>query len=189
MSRERIERGIIWVLRAAGLTFFITVIGFPFYWMVLASLKPTIKLLTEPTNLGISLHEITFRAFSQIWRGYGFWRYFLNSGYVSTLTVLLTVALATLGAYTLARLRFRGRAFLSRSILLIYMFPAIVLAVPLYVIFTRLQLRNELHGLIIVYLAQTLPVALYMLYSYFKTLPVELEEAGLIDGCSRMGVI
>ena len=189
MSREQIERSIIRVMRPMGLAFFIAIIAFPLYWMVLASVTPTIKLLTDPTNLGINLREISFEAFSQVWSEYGFGRYFLNSGYVSIVTVLFTVTLATLGAYTIARLRFRGRTILSRSILLIYMFPAIVMAVPLFVIFTKLRLRNELHGLIVVYLAQTLPVALYMLYSYFKTLPADLEEAGLIDGCSRMGVI
>jgi len=105
------------------------------------------------------------------------------------LTVLLTVTFATLAAYTTARLRFRGRAFLSRSILVIYMFPAIVIAVPIYAFYTKLGLRNDLHGLLLVYLAQTLPVAIYMLHSYFKTLPPDLEEAGLIDGCSRLGVI
>ncbi|NTU85119.1 MAG: carbohydrate ABC transporter permease, partial [Chloroflexales bacterium] len=72
---------------------------------------------------------------------------------------------------------------------LVYMFPAIVLAIPLFVIFTRLGLRNSLPGLIIVYLAQTLPVALYMLRSYFETIPYDLEEAGLVDGCTRPQVI
>ena len=66
--------------------------------MVLASVTPTIKLLTDPTNLGINLQEISFEAFSQIWSEYGFGRYFLNSGYVSIVTVLFTVTLATLGA-------------------------------------------------------------------------------------------
>jgi multiple sugar transport system permease protein len=189
MSREQIEGNIIRIMRPLGLVFFIAIIAFPLYWMALASVTPTIKLLTDPTNLGINLRDISLKAFAQVWSEYGFGRYFLNSGYVSVLTVLLTVTLATAGAYAIARLRFRGRTLLCRSILLIYMFPAIVLAVPLFVIFTKLQLRNELHGLIIVYLAQTLPVALYMLYSYFKTLPVDLEEAGLTDGCSRLGVI
>ena len=78
---------------------------------------------------------------------------------------------------------------MSTSILLIYMFPAIVLVIPLYVIFSRMGLRDSIHVLILVYLAQTLPVALYMLRSYFQTLPAEMEEAGLMDGCSRLGVI
>jgi multiple sugar transport system permease protein len=69
------------------------------------------------------------------------------------------------------------------------MFPAIVLVIPLYVVFSHMGLRDSIHVLILVYLAQTLPVALYMLHSYFQNLPVEIEYAGLIDGCSRLGVI
>jgi multiple sugar transport system permease protein len=78
---------------------------------------------------------------------------------------------------------------MSYGILVIYMFPAIVLVVPLYVIFSRLGLRDSLNVLVLVYLAQTLPVALYMLRGFFRTLPVELEYAGLTDGCTRWGVI
>jgi len=78
---------------------------------------------------------------------------------------------------------------MSYSILLIYMFPAIVLVIPLYVMFSRVGIRDSINLLILVYLAQTLPVALYMLRSYFQTLPPEMEQAGLIDGCSRLGVI
>jgi multiple sugar transport system permease protein len=78
---------------------------------------------------------------------------------------------------------------MSYSILIIYMFPAIVLVIPLYVLFSRMGLRDSMHVLILVYLAQTLPVALYMLRSYFHNLPIEIEYAGLTDGCSRFGVI
>ena len=93
------------------------------------------------------------------------------------------------GAYAVARLRFPGQLFLSRSILLIYMVPAIVLVIPLYAIFSQLGLRDSLLGLLVVYPATTIPVALYMLQGYFRGLPAELEEAGLMDGLSRWQVI
>jgi multiple sugar transport system permease protein len=189
MSRDRIETAVLRVLRGIGLLFFIFLVAFPFYWMIVASLKPLILLAMNPLNLWLTPGELTTRAYSEIWFQFHFGGYFANSAYVSVLTVLLTVTLATLAAYTIARLRFRGRAFLSRSILVIYMFPAIVIAVPMYALYTKLGLRNDLHGLILIYLAQTLPVAIYMLHSYFKTLPPDLEDAGLIDGCSRIGVI
>ncbi|NIS72213.1 MAG: ABC transporter permease subunit [Proteobacteria bacterium] len=189
MSRERIESVSLRVLNGVGLFLFVSLVAFPFYWMIIASLKPLIVLAMNPLNLGPIPGELTLRAYREIWFQFRFGTYFVNSGYVSALTVLFTVSLAILGAYTIARLRFRGRNFLSRSILVIYMFPAIVIAVPMYALYTKLGLRNDLHGLVLVYLAQTLPVAVYMLYSYFKTLPPDLEEAGLIDGCSRLGVI
>ena len=189
MNRERIETAILRVLHGGGLLFFIFLVVFPFYWMLVASLKPLILLAMNPLDLWLTPGELTLRAYKEIWLQFHFASYFANSAYVSTLTVLLTVAFATLGGYTIARLRFRGRAFLSRSILVIYMFPAIVIAVPMYALYTKFGLRNDLHGLILIYLAQTLPVAIYMLHSYFKTLPPDLEEAGLIDGCSRLMVI
>ncbi len=189
MSREGIETAILRVLHGVGLVFFVFLVAFPFYWMVVASLKPLILLAMNPLNLWFTPGELTLRAYKEIWFQFRFDSYFTNSAYVSTLTVLLTVTFAILAAYTIARLRFRGRVFLSRSILVIYMFPAIVIAVPLYALYTKFGLRDDLHGLIVIYLAQTLPVAIYMLYSYFKTLPPDLEDAALIDGCSRLGVV
>jgi multiple sugar transport system permease protein len=189
MSREHLELNIIRVLKVIGLLIFIIMVAFPFYWMIVSSLKSLEEILLKPANLGLDMGKIDFRAYYEVLFEHGFLRYISNSVYVSIITVLLSVTLATVGGYAVTRLRFRGRGFMSTSILLIYMFPAIVLVIPLYVIFSRLGLRDSIHVLILVYLAQTLPVALYMLRSYFQTLPAEMEEAGLIDGCSRLGVI
>ena len=189
MNRERIESAILRVSHGVGLLFFLLLVVFPFYWMLVASVKPLILLAMNPLDLWLTPGELTLRAYKEVWLQFNFGSYFANSAYVSALTVLLTVTFATPGAYTIARLRFRGRAFLSRSILAIYMFPAIVIAVPMYALYTRFGLRNDLHGLTLIYVAQTIPVAIYMLYSYFKTLPLDLEEAGLVDGCSQLMVI
>jgi len=189
MSREHFENNIIRVIRVMGLLIFIIMVAFPFYWMIVSSLKSLEEILLKPANLGLDMGKIDFRAYYEVLFEHGFLRYISNSLYVSIITVLLSVTLATVGGYAVTRLRFRGRGFMSTSILLIYMFPAIVLVIPLYVIFSRMGLRDSVHVLILVYLAQTLPVALYMLRSYFQTLPAEMEEAGLIDGCSRLGVI
>ncbi len=189
MGRERIERVIIRILRIIGLIFFIVIVVFPFYWMIVSSFKPLEELLLNPANLGLDFQKINFHVYKEVLFEHGFLRYISNSIYISVATVLLSVSLAILGGYAVTRLRFRGRGFMSFSILIIYMFPAIVLVIPLYVIFSKMGLRDSRHVLIFVYLAQTLPVALYMLRSYFLTLPLELEHAGLIDGCSRFGVI
>jgi len=187
MNRERVESIIIKVLRIAGLVFFIAMVAFPFYWMIVSSFKSLEELLLKPSNLGLDLRKIDFRAYYQVLFEHGFARSIVNSVYVSALTVLFSVTLATVGGYAVTRLRFRGRSFMSLTILVIYMFPAIVLVIPLYVVFSKMGLRDSINVLILVYLAQTLPVALYMLRSYFQTLPVELEYAGLTDGCSRGG--
>ena len=189
MSREHLENHIIRILRVVGLIFFVIIVAFPFYWMIVSSFKSLEEILLNPANLGLDVRKIDFRAYYEVLFEHGFLRYISNSVYVSIITVVFSVTLATIGGYAVTRLRFRGREFMSTSILLIYMFPAIVMVIPLYVIFSRMGLRDSIHVLILVYLAQTLPVALYMLRSYFQTLPSEMEDAGLIDGCSRLGVI
>jgi multiple sugar transport system permease protein len=188
-GRERIEEVIIKVLRIVGILFFFVMVAFPFYWMIVSSFKALEELLLTPANIGIDLTKINFRAYREVLFEHGFLRYISNSVYVSSITVVLSLVLATIGGYAVTRLRFRGRSFMSYSILIIYMFPAIVLVVPLYVVFSKMGLRDSIHVLILVYLAQTLPVALYMLRSYFQNLPVEIEYAGLTDGCTRFGVI
>jgi len=189
MSREQFEGTIIRILRVVGLLVFIAVVAFPFYWMIVSSFKSLGEILMSPGNLGVDIRKIGFRAYYEVLFQHGFLRYISNSVYVSLITVVLSVTLATVGGYAVTRLRFRGREFMSYSILLIYMFPAIVLVVPLYVMFSRVGLRDSITLLIVVYLAQTLPVGLYMLRGYFQMLPVEIEHAGLIDGCTRFDVI
>jgi multiple sugar transport system permease protein len=108
---------------------------------------------------------------------------------VASLTAILNLTLACLGAYAIARLRFKGKAMMMRSILLVYMFPGILLIIPLFAMLAKVGVIDNLNGLILTYLAQTLPVSLYMLSAYFRTVPEEIEEAGLVDGCNRLEVI
>jgi multiple sugar transport system permease protein len=185
-KRQRVAAG---AFRAAGLIFFLGLVGFPFYWMVVSSLKPLEEMLLNPGGLWLSPADLTLNAYREVLIDHGIAGNIANSVYVSITTVILCVSLATVGAYAVARLRFKGRSFMSYSILAIYMFPAIVMVIPLYVAFSRCGLRDSIHFLVPVYLAQTLPVALYMLKSYFASVPAEIEDAGMVDGCSRGGVI
>ncbi len=192
IHRDMLETLFLRMLRAVGFSFFLSIVVFPFYFMVASSLKSRVEMLQDPTFLGINLQQSLadlFVGYREVLVTFSFWRYIGNSSFVAIVTVIITLILAVLGAYAVTRLQFPGRNLLSRSILLIYMFPAIVLVIPLYSIFTQLGLRDTLPGLLIVYPATTLPVALYMLRSYFQTLPKDLEEAGMIDGSSRLGVI
>ena len=191
-DRDEIEKFTIRIFQGMGLLFFIIIVAFPFVYMVITSLKSQMALLTNPTDLSISFESGLaglMKSYQEVWTTFNFQRYIWISTVVSVGTVGITLSLSILGAYSVTRLRFPGRIWLSRSILIIYMFPAIVLVIPLYSIFSQLQLRNSLIGLFIVYPATTLPVALYMLKGFFSTLPAELEEAGRIDGWSRLGVI
>jgi len=192
LTRSDVETLVLRGLRAAGFTFFSVIVVFPFYFMVASSLKSRAEMLADPTYLGVNVHQplaSLLVGYREVLTTFHFGRFILNSTFVALVTVVVTLVLSVLGAYAVTRLRFRGRELLSRSILLIYMFPAIVLVIPLYAVFTQLGLRDTLPGLLIVYPATTLPVALYMLRSYFQTLPRDLEEAGMIDGCTRLEVI
>jgi multiple sugar transport system permease protein len=192
LRRDILELLVLRLLRALGFTFFLAIILFPFYFMLASSLKTRAEMLRDPTNLSINLGQglaNLFSGYTEVLFTFNFLRYIGNSALVAAITMAVTLLLAVLGAYAITRLKFPGREFMSRAILLIYMFPAIVLVIPLYSVFTQLGLRDTIPGLLIVYPAMTLPVALYMLRSYFQTLPKDLEEAGMIDGCSRAEVI
>ena len=191
-KRYRIEVLIIRFFKGIGLLLFTVFVALPFYVMVMTSLKSQQSLLKNPLDFSIditsSLHTL-FCSSIELFTDYHFATFLINSSIVSVVTVLVTLCFAIPGAYAVARLRFPGQLFLSRSILLIYMVPAIVLVIPLYAIFSQLGLRDSLVGLMVVYPATTIPVALYMLQGYFRGLPAELEEAGLMDGLSRWQVI
>ncbi len=175
-----------------GILFFSFVILFPFYMMLVTSFKTQIALLVNPLdfsiNFGQGLKEL-FNSYFVIFKSYNFGKYIITSTIVSVGTVIITLLFAIPAAYAVARLNFFGKTFLSTSILIIYMFPAIVLVIPLYTIFSQLGLRNSIEGLLIVYTATTLPVAIYMLQGYFKSIPKELEEAAILDRLSWFGII
>ncbi|QDL94695.1 carbohydrate ABC transporter permease (plasmid) [Paroceanicella profunda] len=190
LRRYDFERLIIRIAKGAGYIVFSVFVALPFYVMVMTSLKSQAALLENPLDFSIDItRDGLFSSYTELFTKFNFGTYLLNSGIVSFSTVVLTLLISVPGAYAVARLRFRGREAFARSILLIYMVPAIVLVLPLYTVFSQLELRNTLVGLLIVYPATTIPVALYMLQGYFRGLPAEMEEAGLMDGLSRLGVI
>ena len=191
-KRYRAEVLAIRNLKGLGLLLFSVFVALPFYVMVMTSLKSQQSLLANPLDFSIDFSKgigTLFRSYIELFTDFHFATFLMNSAIVSVITVILTLLFAIPGAYAVARLRFPGQLFLSRSILLIYMVPAIVLVIPLYAIFSQLGLRDSLLGLVVVYPATTIPVALYMLQGYFRGLPAELEEAGLMDGLSRWQVI
>jgi multiple sugar transport system permease protein len=186
--------------RAFRIGRWVVIIGFliatlvPFYYMVLLSVKPIESLLQNPAALWVKPSEFTLQTYVNVLSstasgGQGFGRFLVNSGVVALASVALALLIGIPGAYAIARLPFIGRRYVSGVFLAAYLFPAILMAIPLFVGFTRLGLRGNLVGLVIVYTAQTVPVAIYMLRNYFETVPEAIEEAGLVDGLSRLGVL
>ena len=191
-KRYIIEKFYLRLLWGLGLVMFILVVVVPFYIMILTSLKSQQSLLSNPLDLSIDfevgMREL-LRSYIELFTDYSFGTLLLNSAIVSIVTVLITLFFSIPGAYAVAKLKFPGRKWLSSSVLLIYLIPAIILVIPLYAVFSQLGLRNSLVGLCIVYPATTIPVALYMLRGYFAGLPSELDDAGLMDGLSRLQII
>ncbi|MFG5381489.1 carbohydrate ABC transporter permease [Yoonia sp. R2-816] len=191
INRHIFEAAVIKFLTGVGYIFFTAIVLIPFYVMVLTSLKNQAELIQNPLDFSIDLGQGwgLFRSYEELFTQFNFGTYLTNSFLISVLTVIITLLFAVPGAYAVARLRFQGRAAFSRSILLIYMVPMIVLALPIYIAFSMTGLRNSLAGIIMIYPVTTIPVALYMLQGYFRGLPAEVEEAGLMDGLSRLQVI
>ena len=180
---------LIWGL---GLIFLILIVTIPFYVMIMTSFKNQRSLLKNPLDLSIDFSagpEKLFNSYVELFVKYDFLTLLLNSAFVSVVTVAITLLFSIPGAYAVAKLRFPAREWLSSSVLLIYLIPAIILVIPLYSVFSQLGLRNTLFGLCIVYPATTIPVALYMLRGYFSGLPNELDDAGLMDGLTRWQII
>lgn len=156
----------------------------PFLWMISTSLKsPAEVALRDPT---IIPNHLEFANYSRVFSRGNFGRYFWNSIIVSTVTTFLSVAVATLAGYAFARFRLPGGKALLFGILATQMFPAILLAIPLYVLLRQLGLLNSLLGLILVYTTFALPFCVWMLRNYFMSVPVELDEAARIDGANRI---
>jgi multiple sugar transport system permease protein len=193
-SRYTIEVWGLRILRPLTIAFFVLICLFPFYYMVMLSLRPISEVLQDPGRLVPPLSQLSSSAFSSVLKsasdgGQGFTHFLLNSLELALATVIVTLAVSILGAYAVARLSFFGRRQVGVLFLSVYLFPPILLAIPLFVFFSRLGLRGQLPVLIIVYVAQTVPVCVYMLRNYFQTVPRSLEEAAEVDGASRLRVI
>ncbi|MEU6360104.1 carbohydrate ABC transporter permease [Streptomyces albidoflavus] len=194
MTRTQFEEGLFGVLRWVVIAFLILITVVPFYYMLLLSVKPIDALLLDPGQLWISAKEFTLATYESVLKptsegGQGFLSLLLNSALVAVATVLLTLAAAVPGAYAVSRLKFFGGRQVSALFLAVYLFPATLLAVPLFVMFAKMGLSGSLVGLAIVYIAQTVPVSIYMLKNYFVTIPHSIEEAAAIDGASRLQTV
>ncbi|RZD74947.1 carbohydrate ABC transporter permease [Streptomyces albidoflavus] len=194
MTRTQFEEGLFGVLRWVVIAFLALITVVPFYYMLLLSVKPIDALLLDPGQLWISAKEFTLATYESVLKptsegGQGFLSLLLNSALVAVATVLLTLAAAVPGAYAVSRLTFFGGRQVSALFLAVYLFPATLLAVPLFVMFAKMGLSGSLVGLAIVYIAQTVPVSIYMLKNYFVTIPHSIEEAAAIDGASRLQTV
>ncbi len=159
----------------------------PFYWMVVTSLKTDREIYGYEATL-IPRHP-TLAAYRRLFAQTPFVKYVRNSSIIAVTTTLASMAFGCLGAYALARLRFPGRAVIARGLVFTYLVPPSLLFIPLFAVMSTLHLTDTHEGLILAYLGFTVPFCTWLLLGYFRSVPLELEEAALVDGCTRLGTL
>lgn len=183
MSARRPRRGYGRMLVAL---LFVLVYLFPVYWMVATSLKTSAAIFASPPQIVPAPPVLTAYSVAVI-NNPATLRAIVNSMVLSLGTLALTLALAAPAAYALARLQLRGGALITLLLLITQLLPAIVIATPLFVLFSRIGLLNSYPALILANTTFTLPFAVIVLRPFFLTVPAELEAAAKIDGCSQWG--
>jgi ABC-type glycerol-3-phosphate transport system permease component len=165
----------------------VAAILFPLFWLYMTALKPEGQMFGYP--LDIIPHEITFANFAKMWNSIGFQDAFRNSLVVAFVSSAITTVIALSAAFSLSRFKYPLQNVFSLAILGMQMLPGVLIVVPLIVIMRQLQLTNTLHGLILVTLMLQLPVAVWMLKGYLDGIPIDLDEAALIDGATYFQVM
>ncbi len=172
---------IMVVLAMLGLT------AFPIYWMLVTAMTSSADLFASPTHLTPDMAQ--WSVFGKVFGETPVATWLKNSAIVALGTTVLSLALAVLPAYALSRFRFAGVGLLGLGLFVTQMLPEAMLVVPLYEIFGRLSLLNTLTGLILVNTAFTVPVITWILKGAIDGIPMDIEEAASIDGCSRLGTV
>lgn len=171
---------------------------FPIYWMIITSLKSPKDILTLPPKLFwfkptlANYMSVIFPkgfAGSQLTAQTSFPKFWLNSFIASIGATGLTMLIATPMAYSLARFNYWGKGFLGYFLLIVRMLPMIGILIPYYIMFARLGLTDNVGGLVIIYITLCISFFVWMMKSFFQEIPVDLEDAAQIDGCSRMGAV
>ncbi|WP_231187907.1 carbohydrate ABC transporter permease [Haladaptatus sp. DYF46] len=181
------------MLRTIGFHAFVwsltLIVLFPIIWMVVTSVNVT--TVEELTQIGITgwLSGVSLNNYMTMLNQTTFLTWFINSAIVSLASTLISIVVCIFGAYSIGRLRFRGRKLVATFLLITQMFPYVVIVIPLFLVFRDLGLFNTLTGLVIAYIAFTLPFTTWMLRGFYENLPAQLEEAAMVDGSTRIGAV
>jgi multiple sugar transport system permease protein len=182
-ARRRLGELCIWLL---GLLITLFAI-FPIVWALLTSLKREAAIIT--TVMQYIPREVTFENYLAIWTRSNFPTLLVNSMVVTAITVVVCAVVGTLASYAIARCQFRGRRELMLFYLVIRMFPAVMIIIPLFILMRNVGLLDSRVGLALAYTTFLLPVFIWMMKGFFDAVPLELEDAARIDGCSRIGAM
>jgi multiple sugar transport system permease protein len=163
------------------------VLLFPFLVMLSTSFKSVQEVYTSPPHW--IPHKFAWRNFTYVWKRYPLAKYFINSLIIASLATILNIIVCIPAAYAVSRLRFRGRKSLLFSFLVVQMFSPVIVVISLFQVVVKLGLHDRLSSLILVNTVFTLAFSIWMLNGYFSGISMEIEEAALIDGCSRLRTI
>jgi len=193
MMTNKLRKIRHYVLLYSIIVVVVVIVDFPVYWMIKTSLTTVDKVKTRDVKLGI--HEFDVSSYVNVWNGTDyaarleFRRYLYNSFVVVCISSLISITLASLAGYSLARFRYKRRETIAQGVLYVYMFPQMILTTPLLMLVIKFGLYDKLASLVVVYCTFSLPYSIWMMRSYFSTLPKELEEAAMVDGCNRLQAI
>lgn len=179
-SRARLVRRIV---HTAGLIFFGMWTVIPLYWIVATSIKPNLLIYREASFFP---SQVTGDHFRFVLTQTPFLHYVQNSLAVTLVTTSLAMIIGTLAAYAIVRLSFGGRPWVARAVVVTYLVPGSLLFIPMFQVIYSIGLIDNIVGLMVTYLTFTVPFATWMMIGYFRNVPSELEDAALIDGCSRI---
>jgi multiple sugar transport system permease protein len=189
MVTMRIRRTLTNIVNYFGLLPFLLFALFPFYWMILCSIKTNIELYNPRMNPFLINLKPTVEHYVYLFQKTNFPLWFFNTFLVCTVATVFSVTLSVLAGYALARLRFRGANVLGIGIFVTYLIPPTLLFLPLAKVMGSFRLSDTLWSLIITYPSFMIPFSTWMLTAFFRTIPKEIEECALIDGCTRLQAI
>jgi len=158
--------------------------AFPIYWMVVSSLRAPEAMLTSTSLLP---GPFTTEYYWNLLELTDYPAQFLNSVIVAGVTVAVTMVLSVMIAYAVTRQRMPGKRLVIGAMLYAYMFPPLLIAIPMFSVFAKIGLGDTLASVIVSHLTLTLPLGVWFLWGFFKSMPFELEEAAMVDGCTRLG--
>lgn len=164
---------------------FVFLVMFPFLWMLISSIKPLSELFGDQAFTPYTA-EPTLQNYVSVFTQYPFVRYLWNSLVVAGVTTIYTILVAAFAAYAIARLNFKGKPIILGIVLSVSMFPQIATISPIYIFLKNVGLTNSYLGLIIPYTTFTLPLSIWILVTFFRQIPFDLEEAAKVDGASLM---
>jgi len=166
-----------------GLALFSLWTALPLYWIVVTSIKPNLLIYREPQ---LFPSQVTLDHFAFVLGKTPFLQYIRNSVSVTLVTTSLAMIIGTLAAYAIVRLSFAGRRWVARSVVVTYLVPGSLLFIPMFQVIYSIGLIDNIVGLMLTYLTFTVPFATWMMIAYFRSIPSELDDAALVDGCSRL---